>query len=494
MIELQKMVREVLLMFIKFLRDLFRYPLDVVNNVSRILRFSIRSKITLTYLIIYTWVTIISTVSVLGGYYYYNIEKITTNEYSQYEEIQTIMGNVGRDSDQLQTSLNTLDLGGVDVLIQNSSKETLAVTTDSFAVNNYEMIKNSKRFYRSVPSTSLLVYSIYPRVNVFEEYNIIFFYNVQDQLYTMFIMALLMFFSYIIGFIFIWIVGSLKIKKVLKPIKQFTKSAQSINAKNLDIRIDVREAKYELKDLAVTINGMMDRIEESYVKQQQFVSDVSHELRTPISVIGGYANMLDRWGKENPEVLQESIDALKNEASNMGELVEKLLFLARYDGDTITYEMISIDLSEIVEEIAYETEMIDTKHPIIRDISKSLIIKGDYNRIKQVIRVFTDNAIKYTLQGGNIIIRAYNQGSMAVVSIKDTGIGISEKDLTSIFDRFYRTDKSRTKNKGGYGLGLSIAKIIVLQHGGKIIVRSKLGVGSEFKILIPLVIGDGNMR
>ena len=197
--------------------------------------------------------------------------------------------------------------------------------------------------------------------------------------------------------------------------------------------------------------------------------------------------MLDRWGKENPEVLQESIDALKNEASNMGDLVEKLLFLARYDGDTMKYEMASIDLSEIVEEIAYETKMIDIKHHIVGKISKSLIINGDYNRIKQVIRIFTDNAIKYTREGGDITIRAFVQGDIGVVSIKDTGIGISKKDLTNIFDRFYRTDKSRTKNTGGYGLGLSIAKIIILQHQGKIVVRSKLGVGSEFKLLIPLL-------
>lgn len=487
MIDLQKVVREVTLMFINLLKGVIRYPVDLVHNVSRILKFSIRSKITLTYLILYTWVTIITTILVLGGYYYYNIQKMSTNEYTHYNEIQRILDNVDGDSVQLQNSLKTLELNGVDVLIQNISKETLASTTDSFAVNNYEMIKNSSRLYRAVPGISLLLYSIHPQVHIFEEYYIIFFYNVQAQLYNMLIMTVLMFVSYIVGFICIWVVGSLKTKKVLKPIKQFTKSAQSINAKNLDIRIDVGEAKYELKDLAVTINGMIDRIEESYVKQQQFVSDVSHELRTPISVINGYANMLDRWGKENPEVLQESIDALKNEASNMGDLVEKLLFLARHDGDTIKYEMTSINLREIVEEIAYETKMIDSKHPIICDLAKSLIIHGDYNRIKQVIRIFIDNAIKYTLEGGNINIRVYNQENMAIVSIIDTGIGISKEDLKNIFDRFYRTDKSRTKNTGGYGLGLSIAKIIILQHGGKIIVRSKLGVGSEFRLLIPLV-------
>ncbi|WP_207706980.1 sensor histidine kinase [Alkalibaculum sporogenes] len=469
----------------RIIKSVMIYPLSLVNNIVRILRFSIRTKITFTYLILYTWVTIFSAILVLGGYFYFNVQKVSANEDANLQQIIDIVDENRDDTEKIKGLIDSLELN-VDLVVQEPTSKVIVSTTESSVINNYEELKNHG-IYKTFPRLSLLRYSILPREILYTQYNIIFFYDVQEYLYNIFIMLLFTTVSYIVGICFIWTIGSTKTKKVLKPIKHFTKAAQGINAKNLDIRIDVGEAKYELKDLATTINGMMDRIEESYVKQQQFVSDVSHELRTPIAVINGYANMLDRWGKENPDVLQESIDALKNEACNMGDLVEKLLFLARYDGDNIKYEMNVINLSEIVDEIVHETTMIDKKHCIIRDIGTCLYILGDYNRIKQVIRIFADNAMKYTPEGERIFIKAYTESNNVIVSVTDTGSGISSEDLANIFDRFYRADKSRAKNTGGYGLGLSIARIIVLQHKGKIIVRSKLNVGSEFKILLPLL-------
>ncbi|MFZ7121369.1 MAG: ATP-binding protein [Eubacteriaceae bacterium] len=465
--------------------NFFNLPFALVSNISTILKFSIKTKISFNYIVLYSWSFIISLVIVLLGYFYYNSYQISNNSFSYFEEIQDMISNIER-SDQFKNEVKEFAIDKeVEISILSSSKEIIVVTSDSYAISSYNDIKESNKFFSEFPEFSLIKYKIFPKTYTFSNYDITFFYDISEYIINIILIGSLMIIAYFLGLMIIWIFGSMKIRRVLKPITEITKSAQNIKAENLDIRIDVGEAKYELKDLALTINDMIDRIEDSYVKQQRFVSDVSHELRTPISVINGYANMLDRWGKENPKVLQESIDALKNEASNMGDLVEKLLFLARHDKETLKYEMADINLSEIVEETIKETEMIDDSHVIKRKIEESLFVFGDYNRIKQVIRIFMDNALKYTPELSSIFVNSYKEKDMAIIEIRDSGIGISKEDLGNIFDRFYRADESRTKKTGGHGLGLSIAKIIILHHGGKIKVRSKFGYGTEFKIYFP---------
>lgn len=278
--------------------------------------------------------------------------------------------------------------------------------------------------------------------------------------------------------------GKSMTRNTLYPIAEMTTMVKEIKAQNLNLRLNVTNARDELKDLVITFNEMMDRIEDAYNKQNQFVSDASHELRTPISVIQGYARMLERWGKEDPEVLAESIEAIRNESENMKELVDKLLFIARNDKDTLNLTMEIFSLSEMMDELVKETRMVDQNHTIECSIDQDIYMNGDRNRIKQAMRIFIDNAQKYTQPGGIIEISLKNSNNTAELSVKDNGCGISAKDLNSVFDRFYRADASRDRNKGGHGLGLSIARIIVLRHGGKIKVKSKPGEGSIFSIIL----------
>jgi len=230
----------------------------------------------------------------------------------------------------------------------------------------------------------------------------------------------------------------------------------------------------------------MDRIETAYNKQNQFVSDASHELRTPISVIQGYTRMLERWGKDDPEVLAEAIEAIGKETDNMKELVEKLLFIARNDKDTLALNKEKFSLSDMMEELIKETRMVNRQHIIEDSIEKDIEIIGDRNLIKQAMRIFTDNAQKYTEPGKKIEIGLKKEENRAIMSVKDSGCGIDSKDIHNIFDRFYRADQSRDRNKGGHGLGLSIARIIILRHGGKIHVKSKLGEGSTFSVILTI--------
>ena len=279
-------------------------------------------------------------------------------------------------------------------------------------------------------------------------------------------------------------------KTVIQPIRDMTGMAEKVSANNLSNRIDVAGLKNEFQDLAVVINSMLDRIEVSYESQKQFVSDASHELRTPIAVIQGYADMLNRWGKEDPQILQEGIDAISLEAKTMKDLVQDLLFLARHDKKTLMMEMSVFEPLELLMEMKKEAEMVYPQDQFVLEPAEHVQIKADRNMVKQVMRILMDNAIKYTPSGGTITMGIQKGSHGAILTMQDTGDGIAPEDLPHIFDRFYRADKARKAESGGHGLGLSIARIIVVAHGGKIRVRSKVGEGSVFMVELPFEAGE----
>ncbi len=274
-------------------------------------------------------------------------------------------------------------------------------------------------------------------------------------------------------------------RKTLQPIADMSKSAQMLSENDLSLRLNVAGAKSELRDLASVLNDMLDRVEVAYNGQKQFVSDASHELRTPIAVIQGYANLLERWGKDDPQVRDEAITAIVHETANMKELVEKLLFLARHDKQPFALKLEHFELRELMEETIRETEMITANHHVETGALTSGILYADRNAIKQAIRILIDNAVKYTPAGGTIRIGCERQQGTVTIAISDTGAGIATADLPNIFDRFYRADAARAGQTSGHGLGLSIAKIIVLAHGGKIKVRSQKGKGTTFSMVLP---------
>jgi len=279
--------------------------------------------------------------------------------------------------------------------------------------------------------------------------------------------------------------------KHLKPINIMTEQVKDMSGNSLSTRLNVSGTKDELKDLAFTFNQMLNDIQKSYEREKQFVSDASHELRTPIAVIKGYAGMLNRWGKDDPAILEESIHAILSETDNMHSLVESLLFIARNDKGALKMDKVPFNFSDLFTEIVKETRLIDSQHELSETIDQNLSLHGSSDKLKQALRIFIDNSIKYTPDGGKISLSLRRSEHHAIVIISDDGIGISKEDLPHIFDRFYRADKSRTKMKenqhGGTGLGLSIAKIIITQHGGKIHVDSALDEGTTFTLFLPII-------
>ena len=269
-----------------------------------------------------------------------------------------------------------------------------------------------------------------------------------------------------------------------RHIKDLAGAISNIDANKLDKGISIDSTQDELKDLASAINNMLNRINASYQSQIRFVSDASHELRTPISVIQGYVNLLDRWGKEDKKTMEESIGAIKAETQSMKDLVEQLLFLARGDNETIQLHRESFDICEIVGEIIYETQMIDPDHVFDMDLNRPAYINGDKQLIKQAIRILVDNSIKYTTRGKKIILKVIREGDHVKVIVQDQGIGIAPKDIPQIFDRFYRSDESRARQTGGSGLGLSIARWIIQRHGGHFEALSRLDIGTRITIIL----------
>ena len=231
---------------------------------------------------------------------------------------------------------------------------------------------------------------------------------------------------------------------------------------------------------------MLDRIESAYNTQIQFVSDASHELRTPIAVIQGYADMLARWGRSDESVREEAVAAIRSESRAMKVLVEQLLFIARHDKSPQRYKMDYFDLQDIAGETVRETRLIAGDHTVAEGVMESAIVLGDRDALKQALRVFLDNALKYTAPDGHITVSCRRDGSYARLTVEDDGVGIAEEDLTRIFDRFYRTPDARGGPVDGHGLGLSIARIIVQAHGGRIEVQSSPGRGSRFHMLLRL--------
>lgn len=282
------------------------------------------------------------------------------------------------------------------------------------------------------------------------------------------------------------VIGGFLIRKMLRPVYDMTRTVRSITANDLSTRIDTVNSHDEFRELAETFNEMLDRIQDSYEKQNRFVSDASHELRTPLSVVSGYANLLRRWGSKDPDVLAESVDKIIEETDNMQQLVERLLFLTRADRKTQNVHFEEVNLTEMMREIMEDTRMIDEEHIISEEIQDHVFLTADRALLKQAVRAMIDNSIKYTPPGGTISVSCRRLDDHAELKVSDTGIGIAQKDLPYIFDRFYKADAARTRGKGSTGLGLSIAKWIVERHGGTIRVESQPDCGTTFTVCLPM--------
>jgi signal transduction histidine kinase len=284
------------------------------------------------------------------------------------------------------------------------------------------------------------------------------------------------------------ILGYVLSSRFLKPIHTL-RDTMKIISQNPQSSLQMEKIKTndELEDLSEIFNKMLERM-RSYIKQQeQFVADVSHELRTPVAIVQGQLNMLNRWGKNEPKVLAEALQASLNEIKRMENLIQEMLELtrikqldARYCKDRTKIKAILIEIIDNFR-MLYTTFMLNFIDKCEENTKAAIY----HNHLEQIIIIMLDNAVKYSTKKQQIDIMAQVNEQEVIIAICDYGKGIAKEDLDKIFNRFYRADKARAHKMGGNGLGLSIAKQLIENYNGKISVKSKINQGAKFLVTIP---------
>ncbi|WP_411735556.1 ATP-binding protein [Paenibacillus sp. M2] len=278
--------------------------------------------------------------------------------------------------------------------------------------------------------------------------------------------------------------------RMTRPIQQMTRTMTDIQSSGQFKRLSLEEgSKDELKTMGQTFNRMMDLLESNFERQERFVSDASHELKTPLTIIESYASLLQRRGKERPEVFDEAVEAILSESVRMREMTEQLLLLAKQP-EQWNVQLERVDITRLATESTRAFR--EAYHREVRCVDPGPIWAiSDESKLKQLLFILLDNARKYSEDA--IEVRLEAEGQECRIRIVDTGIGIREDELKKVFDRFYRVDPARTRSLGasGSGLGLSLAKELAGAVGARIELTSTEGEGTEASIILPISVQNG---
>ena len=277
-------------------------------------------------------------------------------------------------------------------------------------------------------------------------------------------------------------------RRALAPVDEISRTARLISARNLSQRLAVPQTGDELQRLSETLNDMMQRLESSFKRVTQFTADASHELRTPVALMRTIAELTLRKNRSESEY-REALEQIYMELERTSQLVENLMVLARADSSWGGPAAEPMDLAESVRDACLEgktlarVKKVTFRYELPED---GITMRGDAQAIRRLFLILIDNAVKYTATGGEVTVSLETTDGDAWGRVKDTGIGIPREDLPNIFERFYRADKARSRDTGGAGLGLSIARWIADVHAGEIEVESEPGKGSVFSVRLPI--------
>jgi heavy metal sensor kinase len=276
----------------------------------------------------------------------------------------------------------------------------------------------------------------------------------------------------------------------LAPVNRIIRTAEQIGVENLSRRLEVPRPRDELRRLTETLNAMLGRIETSFRRITQFTADASHDLRTPVAVIRTTAEIALRKNRSDEEY-REALSRILDTSIETSGLLENLLMLARADAGAAGLEMHPLDLGSHVRkaqergEILAATKSLSFTSQVPDD---AVMVRADAIAIDRLLLILVDNAVKYTPSGGCCEIALTTSETEAHISVKDTGVGIEAAELESIFERFHRADKVRSRETAGSGLGLAIARCIASVHGGSITAESTTGTGSVFHVRLPAIL------
>lgn len=280
-------------------------------------------------------------------------------------------------------------------------------------------------------------------------------------------------------------------RRALDPVDLIARAAQNISPRNLATRLAVPQARDELRRLTETLNGMLGRIEAAFQRITQFTADASHELRTPVALMRATAEISLRRPRNEIEY-REALAQILRELEKTSSLIERLMLLARADSGFEGMAFARVNLAQLLREVCQDCRPLAVAKEIgFREhIPEAAVwVEGDAQALRRLFPILIDNAMKYTAEGGEVSASLAACDGLAVAEIRDNGIGIGAADLPHIFERFYRAEKTRSRERGGAGLGLSIGLWIAQAHGGTIAVESTPGKGSAFRVRLPLASG-----
>ncbi|GEM03608.1 sensor histidine kinase YkoH [Halolactibacillus miurensis] len=302
---------------------------------------------------------------------------------------------------------------------------------------------------------------------------------IDDALDVLMLVLILSFFIMIIPGV---LIGKTIARLIIQPIERLSHAMQHNQTDGKWETVEFSDRKDELGQMALNFNEMNTRLKSMFDTQEQFVANASHELKTPLAVIKSYVRLMERQGKINPEVMEESLETINDETDRMHRLIQQMLTLVSIEkGERFTFEQVS--LRPLLKQASKSIALAFDRTIALDMVEQEITIVGDQEKLKQLVYILLDNAQKYSEAA--IMLRLKQTATEAIIEVEDKGEGLSEQDQLAIFDRFYRVDKARARETGGTGLGLTIAKAIVDQHDGRIEVASTLGKGTTFRIFLP---------
>jgi len=286
--------------------------------------------------------------------------------------------------------------------------------------------------------------------------------------------------------------GIVIMKRALRPLDEITRTAETITSRNFGERLPAVRTGDEIERLSTSLNRMMSRLEDSFQHISRFSADVSHELRTPLAILRGELESLTQYEHLSPAAL-EIVGSALEEIARLSKIVNQLLEISRLEAGEATKEVALVNLGELATSTAEQMRLLADEKSLRLEylVSSGVMVVGNPSLLKQVVVNLLDNAIKYTPSNGSVELLVENQGSKAVLEVRDTGIGIPGSALPHICERFYRADKARSRHSGGAGLGLSIVKSICSAQGGELSIFSSEGEGTRVRIEMPRANGKG---
>ena len=398
---------------------------------------------------------------------------------NRYIETINLSNNINREitEDGFKEYLKNINKGEIDedIRIYSNNEIYYESSSDIWEEINYNYMINDTRI-----ETKVLDFDIYMiisgNININDNQYIIqiirendMFKDFTENSVPIFVITL------IVGLILSAIGAIYVSKSFINRLRNLTKTMNEIKKKGINTRAEISELNDEVDKVNVVFNSMMDELEEAFDEQSRFVADASHELKTPLTALHGHLSMLKRWGKNDKDRLEKSLDICLNEVERLKKIVNDMLLLSKAEKTEVDFNNLEeIDPKVIIDEVIEQYRVLNPRVNYIVDIEENIKIKISPNDLKQLLIIFIDNSIKYNNKENiEIQISLKNIDNRLKLEVKDNGIGIPKDEIKNVMKRFYKVDKSRVNNNS-FGIGLSIANRIINNYNAEIEIKSEL--------------------